>query len=395
MIGGPEFRHIWTPPDAAESAVTLYSTEDDGSDVYPRVDLESVDIQKLAEPTDNFDENVGEDGTTPRGSNRRSKQVTYSGLVKSRAVDGLKVFRDYQQTLRDAFDDNTAEGRMDVTPHPSNPWFTGDEGDRYYNARALTLEMPDGPSTKEEYRSQFTLTLRNHDGRHFGPADPDYLKQRIRALDPELYWAMDSIDGLDDLSGNSRDGTPQAGLVVGGGAGITAITGDESTDFPGVDEYIQSAYSPFVNGGAITVIGMIDRDDTDNAPIFMGDGASIPAAWINSPNTPRFDPQFGGTIANDDFADFGAIWPSTDATAFGLIFDEPSNAGEFFINGASAGNGIANQAYGTSGNLRVGIGPFMFLGGRMSHFAVFSRALTPDEIAEIAEIETTGIRPFA
>ena len=61
---------------------------------------------------------------------------------------------------------------------------------------------------------------------------------------PALRLPLDSANGLNDISGNGRNGTAAGGLTVGGYADAPGPTdGDTATDFDGIDDRITTTYA--------------------------------------------------------------------------------------------------------------------------------------------------------
>lgn len=164
MIPGKEGRHAWTPPGAAEPAVTLgLRTDDEGNRVWPYFHIRRISgLRSAGEPEDNASARVGAAGLNPERSERRGKTVTYECTIKARTLIEL---REAEDTLQAAFADITAIGRMDCTWHPDNAEFE-DAPAVFYEAKCLTCEIPEEQATKH-YERLFVVGLRLYDSRHF------------------------------------------------------------------------------------------------------------------------------------------------------------------------------------------------------------------------------------
>ena len=183
-----------------------------------------------------------------------------------------------EQTLRDAFADQSGEGRMDVNRHPLEDSYSA-SANRYFNAKALTLDpagdFVDTDSPHQGVASLWTLALSNADGRYFEELTLAAFKAAIVELGPALYWALDSIDGVNDLSPNNRDGTAQGGVTIGGySAGLLAgFAGDSGTDFDGSNDSVVSSYNPF--DGTRTFCGWARQDEHAADQLLMGSTAAL------------------------------------------------------------------------------------------------------------------------
>lgn len=170
-LRGRDGLHTWTSPD--DLTLTLNEIEDTstGALVSPRYRIVEV-VRGLASAGDSYDKRVGQAGTIPRADYRGSTLHTYTIEVYGETID---EFNEGEETLRAAFYDQSAEGRMDVNRHPLNPSFDADDN-RYFNAKALGLDPvgddPEGElSPQLGFRREWVLVLRNHDGRYFEDAE--------------------------------------------------------------------------------------------------------------------------------------------------------------------------------------------------------------------------------
>lgn len=91
----------------------------------------------------------------------------------------------------------------------------------------------------------------------------------VRALSPSFFLSLGSQAGLTDLSGNGRNGTGAGSITIGGQTGPLVRGDGGATLFDGTDDRITTAYSPYVNGSAITVSGWADRSDPAPSELYM------------------------------------------------------------------------------------------------------------------------------
>jgi hypothetical protein len=176
MIRGLEARHLWTPPGAEEAALTLNErVDDEGTPTFPHYSLEEIGgLMGLGDVEEANDPKVGEDGENPRLARRRGKSVSYAGLVRARSLDDL---REAEADLRAAFEDVSAEGRMDVVLHPLHPKYETELA-KFYLARALGLECGDiqGEPTVTTFGFErgFVVGLRMSDPHYFDAEGGEY-----------------------------------------------------------------------------------------------------------------------------------------------------------------------------------------------------------------------------
>ena len=205
------------------------------------------------------------------------------------------------------------------------------------------------------------------------------------SLGPSLYWALNATTGATDLSGNARNGTGGGGVTVGANATSPLNGGSASTDLDGSDDKVSSTYAPFTNGTTRTYTGWAWRDSATYADLFGGDGhaTAAPRIYIDPGTTLQWQPDAGGGGA----LAFTSVWPGNGQWVhWALVFDESTDATWLYLNGVDAGSGYATAAYpATSGNFNLGYAltagnPF---DGKMAHVAVWERALTPTEIANL------------
>lgn len=136
-------------------------TDDSGDPVYPRHRVRKITgLAGSGESGDRRDVRVGAQGEIPRRSRRRGKTITYEGVTQAQSRAQLRAA---EADLRAAFDDQSEEGWMVVTPHP----LYDSSGDfRYFPARALACEVDDQATFSPAraslgHESPFVIALRN------------------------------------------------------------------------------------------------------------------------------------------------------------------------------------------------------------------------------------------
>jgi hypothetical protein len=151
-IGGLEALFSWSPPGAPEPVITL------GGSPYRLTGI--TGLSSLGDSEANADPRVGSVGETPRLSQRRGRTVVYEGRI---IASGLLELREAETALREAFDDQSVEGHMQVAAHPDNVELA-DQSAKYFNARALNVDIIDQQATRTWTRN-FVVGLRLSDPR--------------------------------------------------------------------------------------------------------------------------------------------------------------------------------------------------------------------------------------
>jgi hypothetical protein len=212
-----------------------------------------------------------------------------------------------------------------------------------------------------------------------------------------LVFALNASSGTQDFSVDAVQFEP-TDVISGYFDGFSA-----GADWEGAENASSSAQGPFVNGAVRTFEGWAKRrsqntldmllggtSSDQSAPYLMlGDGGSNPAGrvtWAPAGNT-------GGNASWDN------AWPGTDKWVhWALVFDEPADRAELFINGQSKGALTLSTAYGQApGKLRVGswgyAGTTGFgFDGHMDEVAVYDKALTPTKLAQHYDAAVGGYR---
>lgn len=86
-----------------------------------------------------------------------------------------------------------------------------------------------------------------------------YTRDRIRSLSPDAYWALNTLDGLNDASGHGRGLTAYGSPSVGGGSPMTWETqtgvADSSTELNGSSQYFMGPadWIPWAADGSLTI----------------------------------------------------------------------------------------------------------------------------------------------
>lgn len=164
MLRGIDGVHTWTSPD--DLTIRLNELDDitTGDPVWPRFRLLDVD-HGYPEGGDTYHKRVGQAGAVAHPDYRGPRVHSYTIEVMGRTIDEL---RQGEEDLRQAFADQSAEGRMDVGTHPLNPDYDV-ANDRYFEAKAMSLQpgtdAPDSDLSPElGFRREWVLGLVNHAG---------------------------------------------------------------------------------------------------------------------------------------------------------------------------------------------------------------------------------------
>lgn len=89
-----------------------------------------------------------------------------------------------------------------------------------------------------------------------GPSINSYIAAALTVSPPSLFWILGDVNGLQDQSGNGRDGVPLGGVTVGGDQdGPSGFADATATVFDGTDDGIGSSYDPFVGTAPRTFVG--------------------------------------------------------------------------------------------------------------------------------------------
>lgn len=221
----------------------------------------------------------------------------------------------------------------------------------------------------------------------------------ILSLEPELYWPLNAEHGVTDQSGNGHDGTGHGSITIGGAASLTDDATDSSTDFDGTNDYISSAYSPFVNDGAASFLFLISRDTTAPGTLFAGDASTVGIPLVRlvggGDTGVQVDPDLGG--GPDPSLITGDSIPVTVTHAVVVVI---SNAGgtttfEISVDGVPWGSTSQADDYsGSPGNFLLGaqgLTAALPIDGKIAHAAILDRAATSTEIRGHAQF--AGILP--
>lgn len=148
---------------------------------------------------------------------------------------------------------------------------------------------------------------------------------------------------------------------------------------------------PFVNGAARTFVGVALRDTSTSWDVLLGSNGTeadeahgvVSLSIAENSNDVHF--HANTFITASTWTD---AWPGTDVAVFwALVFDEPNNTVELFINGVSKGSqAITAQFSTTPGALTLGIrkNTIFALDGALLPFGVALGKLNTSEIAALA-----------
>ena len=164
MLRGIDGVHTWTSPDGLTLRLNELDDITTGAPVWPRFRLLDVD-HGYPEGGDTYHKRVGQAGAVAHPDYRGPRVHSYTIEVMGRTIDEL---RQGEEDLRQAFADQSAEGRMDVGTHPLNPDYDV-ANDRYFEAKAMSLQpgtdAPDSDLSPElGFRREWVLGLVNHAG---------------------------------------------------------------------------------------------------------------------------------------------------------------------------------------------------------------------------------------
>lgn len=227
------------------------------------------------------------------------------------------------------------------------------------------------------------------------------LRAYVLSLTPSLYWVLNATYGGDDQSTNNRDAEARGGLTVGTGPSLTADPNDSSTDLDGANHWLSQTspgYNPFVNGQALTVVGLLQRDtQTSHDPVVAADDIHVAPALYLSDSTVG-DVLFDPDISEGLLVNLGDNPIVGEPTSFAFTFNEASDQVGWWLNGTPRFSGTTTDNYNAlPGRFEVGHGPSdlfgtganRFFDGKVAHIAVFERILTPTEIANYHYFATT------
>lgn len=160
----------WTSPDGTEFEFNRLN-EDDGTAIDPpRFRLTDEPNHGYPAGGDSREKKVGATGSTARPDYRGDRLHTFTIEVYGATMQELRA---NEETLRAAFLDQSAEGRMDCYLHPDYPGLTADEiaaAARYFNAKALDPQPAAAKPSRSPHlgqRRSWVVPVRNHDGRYF------------------------------------------------------------------------------------------------------------------------------------------------------------------------------------------------------------------------------------
>lgn len=165
------------------------------------------------------------------------------------------------------------------------------------------------------------------------------------SLGATLAWDLDSVNKGSDLSGNGNDGSGVNGVVMGGVAGVFGGA-TELNQGTVNNQAVQSSYNPFVNGQPISMCGLAYKDDrTSNGTIISGGGnwpfageTRIPFLRVLAAGVGDLTVSWQTQAASSTAVSWSAVWPIQEWVFWALVFDEPGDTVELWINGTSVGS---------------------------------------------------------
>lgn len=324
MLRGRDGVHTWTSPDDLTLRLNELDSISTGAAVWPRFRL--VDVSHgYPEGGDTYHNRVGRSGAVAHPDYRGSRVHSYTIEVMGRTIDEL---RQGEATLRAAFADQSAEGRMDVGMHPLNPLYDAAEK-RYFNAKALALEPgTDAPETDLSpqlgYRREWVLGLRNFEGTYSDfnlQSETDVAgTATVDALGTASAHVILTITGpaAFPLVENTRTGERIAYHAPLGAGDVLVID--------------TAAQTAILNGGADVsdLLSEVDPETVTTAVASPDSGASVAGAgqnWTSPGNVIASDDSRAvagapsGALDYTDYlrvTDFDFAIP-TDATILGLV----------------------------------------------------------------------------
>jgi hypothetical protein len=227
-----------------------------------------------------------------------------------------------------------------------------------------------------------------------GPSVAAYV-DAVLELAPSLFWTLGNVNGLDDRSGNGRNGTAVGGVTVGGQPdGPTDFHDATATHFDGVDDLITSAYNPFVGTGGRTFVGFTRRDTSATNDLLFGSGAAATVdqarLFLPANENVRFEPNGsdGQVIA------WTNAWPGNARWVWwALRFDQGADKVSLFIDGQLVSVQDCTEAWPAApGNFQVGAAGTTTapLGGDSGLIAVYETLLPNTRLAELYQASQVG-----
>jgi len=212
------------------------------------------------------------------------------------------------------------------------------------------------------------------------------------ATKPSLYWRLGEASGTKavDLSGNGHDGTYKNGPTLGAGGGIYTSP-DTAVQFAAASGHrVDSAYNPFIVGTARTFAGWaLQTKNATNLRMIGGNGTNAVYLRIEDANN-KVDWRANTSVGAD--VSWSAAWPAAGVWVFfAIVFDDPNDTAELFINGASWGKKTTTDTFGASpGNFQASQVSVPW-NGSLDEIMVWERALSAGEIMGIAKAGIPGL----
>lgn len=176
---------------------------------------------------------------------------------------------------------------------------------------------------------------------------------------------------------------PDATQLASGEAGWSGTTDASISDI-----------GPFARGTARTFVGMASRASGSAYDALFGDASGTPFAYLESgTQNLRFQPGGG----EDKVL---GTWPGDSIpTMYAIVFDDAANTAQVFINGVASAAVTFSQPFSAPDGVSLLIGSegspgADAFGGSLLPFAVFTRALSLEEIDLLASIAGLGVQPI-
>lgn len=225
-------------------------------------------------------------------------------------------------------------------------------------------------------------------------ADGDYEHVAVRSLAPcALYWRLDDLFGAADLSGNGRGGTGAGSILLGAEDGPLAFERSVATGFDGIDDRIDSGYSPFTSGTARTFAGWARRANDAANHTLLGSSAAV-GDWVRLMVASGTDDVKFLANATAATVTWSGTWPGSGRWAhWAVAIDVAADSVALYVDGALASSETLADDYGAApGTLVVGArstgqAPW---NGQMACVAAYERALRPVEVLSLFKAGRAG-----
>jgi hypothetical protein len=229
-----------------------------------------------------------------------------------------------------------------------------------------------------------------------GPSVAGYVDE-VLELGPSLFWTLGNVNGLEDRSGNGRNGAALGGVTVGGQAdGPTEFFDATATRFDGVDDRITSAYNPFVGTNGRTFVGWTRRTDNTTNDLLFGSSAAATTdqakLLLDAGNQ---NVQFQPNGSDGQIITWANAWPgNAQWVSWALRFDQGADNASLFIDGELVSAQTCTETWPAApGNFQVGAAGTNNapLSGDSGLVAVFEELLPSTRLAALYQASQGGV----